>query len=72
MSKNESFHLENLPFDPAQEAGKSSPSVENEEDNGRVAALRLSRWLHQSRAFSGKTPELSQSQKDLLKKMEST
>ncbi len=66
------FDLENLPFDRAQEAGKSSPSEENEEDNGRIAASRLSRWLHQSKAFMGQTQELSRSQKDMLKKMAST
>ena len=66
MEQDKNFLLENLPFDPAQEAGKSSPpkpsmkdnpnQPETEEDGIRAEALRR---LQVRRLFLG---QRSQSQ----------
>ncbi len=55
------YDLNNLPFDPAQEANKPSThsakqsEQETEEDGLREGALRLLKVRHQFRALTGRT-----------------
>ncbi len=63
------YDLQNLPFDPALEAGKASKEYrdddpnrpETEEDAVRAGASRRLGALHQSQAFRDQSRKFSQS-----------